>query len=54
MEGLQRVPSLAEPYPAIPDRDDFCALDTENRCPVPLPKGFELPELGVERSREAA
>jgi hypothetical protein len=53
-EGLKHMPSLPEPYPAIPNRGHFCALDTEDRCSVPLPKGFELSELCVEGSREAA
>jgi hypothetical protein len=54
IEGLKRMPSLPEPYPAIPDRDHFCALDTEDGRSVPLPKRFELSELCVEGSRKAA
>jgi hypothetical protein len=54
MEGLKRMPSLTELYPAILGRDHFCALDTKDGRSVPFSKGFEVPELCVEGSREAA
>ena len=53
IKGLKGMPPLTELYPAVPDRDNFCTLDTEDGRSVPLPKRFELSKLCIEGSREA-